>query len=67
MKITATSTLTGKTCTLEINITRDEYSRILRRFSTRELIQAIVPHLTADEREFLISGITPGEWESTFK
>ena len=30
------------------------------------LIQNVFPHLTADEREFLITGITPAEWEEAF-
>lgn len=31
-----------------------------------ELIQDAMPNLTADEREFLMTGITPEEWENTF-
>jgi len=27
------------------------------------LIQDVMPHLSADEREFLITGITPAEWD----
>jgi hypothetical protein len=30
------------------------------------LIQNAMPHLTANEREFLITGITPEEWDDTF-
>jgi hypothetical protein len=30
------------------------------------LIQNAMPHLTDDEREFLITGITPSEWAETF-
>lgn len=30
------------------------------------LIQTAMPYLTADQREFLISGITPEEWEKAF-
>ena len=32
----------------------------------RRLIQEIVPHLSADEREFLMSGITPEKWRRVF-
>lgn len=28
------------------------------------LIQNVVPHFTPEEREFLISGLTPKEWDS---
>ena len=31
-----------------------------------ELIQRAMPNLTPDEREFLMTGITPEEWENTF-
>lgn len=30
------------------------------------LIQAVFPNLSAGEREFLINGITPEEWNKTF-
>ena len=30
------------------------------------LIQNVFPFLTADEREFLITGLTPGEWNILF-
>ena len=36
----------------------------LRLQGTRTpLIQDVFPHFHAEEREFLLSGITPGEWE----
>ena len=31
-----------------------------------ELIQDAMPNLTAEEREFLMTGITAEEWENTF-
>jgi len=30
------------------------------------LVQDAFPHFDADQREFLISGITPDEWNNTF-
>lgn len=30
------------------------------------LIQQALPYLTADEREFIMTGITPEQWESIF-
>lgn len=30
-------------------------------------IQDLMPYLTPDEREFLMTGITPEEWDDTFK
>ena len=31
-----------------------------------KLIQDVMPDLSADHREFLMSGITPREWDATF-
>ena len=30
------------------------------------LIQHAMPYLSSDDREFLISGVTPSEWEEAF-
>lgn len=30
-------------------------------------IQTVMPELTADQREFLISGTMPGEWDEIFE
>ncbi len=32
----------------------------------KERIQDVFPHLTADEREFLMTGITAKEWKDAF-
>jgi hypothetical protein len=32
-----------------------------------ELIQRALPHLTADQREFIMTGITGAEWDEEFK
>ena len=64
MLITRRSELSGVKNTLDIPITEEqleEYGRGAR------LIQDIVPNLSADEREFLITGITKREWDDTFK
>ena len=66
MKITKISPISGNEYSMDIPITIDELNRITNRFGTTELIQNIVPNLSADEREFLISGITPTEWESLY-
>ena len=51
---------------MDINVTQYEMIRIENRFHTKELIQNIVPNLSMDEREFLMTGITSDEWSSTF-
>lgn len=30
------------------------------------VIQRAMPHLSADEREFIMTGITPSEWDEIF-
>jgi len=52
----------GKTSTLDVPITEDEFNRI----NAGEHVQVVVPHLSADMREFLISGITPEDWDKMF-
>jgi hypothetical protein len=66
MKVTAISQLSGKETTMDMNITEDELYRVENRFNTKELIQNIVPNLTMEEREFLMTGITSEEWNSMF-
>ena len=66
MNITKISSLTGIEHTLNINITQDELLRVENRRNSKELIQNIVPNLTMDEREFLMTGITNEEWIRVF-
>ena len=58
MKITRTSGLTGAINTRDLDITPKQYTEYL----SGTLAQLAFPHLSADDREFLISGITPEEW-----
>ena len=60
MLISNTSILTGVTRTVDLPVTKDE----LERWSNGELIQYVFPHLSDDDREFLMTGITPEEWDS---
>jgi hypothetical protein len=59
MKVTRKSILTGKMNTLDLNITQDQLDRHDRGY----LVQDVFPHLSADEREFLITGIVKDEWD----
>ena len=62
--VDAVSTLTGKKNYMEFP---DELKERIVKFATdmsdRRPIQEIFPELTADQREFLLTGITPEEWE----
>lgn len=63
MLVTRTSNFTGKTNQMELNVTEDQLQRIANRDG---LIQNIVPQLNPDEREFLMTGCTPEEWDALF-
>ncbi len=66
MKITKVSQLSGIEHTMDIDVDQYQMIRIENRFHSKELIQNIVPHLSMDEREFLMTGITSEEWNNTF-
>ena len=55
-----TSVMTGTTRAKTFKVREKD----LEAWANKEkLIQDAFPYLTADEREFVISGITPDEWE----
>jgi hypothetical protein len=62
MKITRTSQITGIERTLDLDITEEQY----QRWESGELIQKVMPNLTEDEREFIITGISKEEWDEIF-
>lgn len=45
---------------MEMKVTLSELNKWIQ---SGQNIQDALPHLTPDEREFLISGITPEQWE----
>ena len=60
MKITAKSQLTGSTNTMDIDVTVEQIQNWQK---SGKLVQEVFPNLTAAEREFLMTGITPEEWD----
>ena len=62
MKITRTTMTSGNINTMDIDVTFAQY----QSWIDGELIQVAMPHLSADEREFIKTGITPSEWEENF-
>lgn len=60
MIVIRTSILSGITRTKELDITDEQYNA----WKCGALIQNVMPHLSDDEREFLISGATAEEWEA---
>ena len=57
-----THPVTGKDNDMELDVTDEQ----LRAWENGTLIQEAMPNLTADEREFLITGLLPGEFERIF-
>jgi hypothetical protein len=66
MEIIRQSQLSGAISVMEIDITEEQLARVENRRANQELIQNIVPHLPKEEREFLVTGSTPEEWELAF-
>jgi hypothetical protein len=62
MRIVRKSPFTGKINVMDLNITQEQ----LLRYQNGALLQNAFPHLSAGEREFLKTGITPEEWDATF-
>lgn len=64
MKLTRTCMICNKPHERDIDLQESEILRIKHRRELGLMIQDIVPHLTADDREFLISGAHPACWET---
>jgi len=47
-------------------LTQEEYDEGNAKHKDGVLIQHAFPTLNADQREFLMTGATPGEWDSVF-
>ena len=62
MLITRRNPFTGEHHTREIAILEHQ----LNAWKQGALIQDAAPHLSADEREFIISGILPDQWNDLF-
>jgi hypothetical protein len=63
MLITRISQISGNVNTLDLDVTVEQLERYEQH---KETVQSIFHNLNAGEREFLITGITPEEWDSIF-
>ena len=59
MKIIRKDPFTGITNSMDLDITEEQ----LEAWQSGIRIQDVMPHLTANEREFLMTGITPETWD----
>ena len=58
MLVRRRSGYSGKEHEMEVDVTDSQ----IQAWREGELIQRAMPNLTDDEREFIMNGITPGEW-----
>jgi len=62
MLIEKESPSSGNKNVMDIDVTEQQ----IASWRGGELIQNAMPNLSADEREFIKTGITPEEWENVF-
>jgi hypothetical protein len=60
MKITRTSRISAETNVMDIDVTEEQ----LALWESGMLIQEAMPNIGSDEREFIMTGITPQEWDN---
>ena len=56
------SQLSGKSHEMEIDVSEKQ----ITLWMEGALIQDVMPNLSPDEREFIMTGITPAEWDEAF-
>ena len=64
MLVTRRSPFSKTENTRELDITPEQLARYEQG---NELIQNVFPNLSPEHREFIMTGITPEEWEASFK
>jgi hypothetical protein len=62
MQLTRTCKITNRTTTQDIPITEG----MLKMWQKGAPLQVVAPHLTPDQREFVITGILPDTWNWIF-
>ena len=63
MLITRRNPIDDVVNSLDLDVTEEQ----LNNWKRGDLIQRAMPNLSADEREFIITGILPGQWETLMK
>lgn len=63
MQITRKSVISGIQRTMEIPVNPEDFMAWQAGYGN---IQDLMPYLSRDDREFILSGITAGEWEAAF-
>jgi hypothetical protein len=63
MLIEKVSQLSGKKSSMELDVTQEQLDLYAKGV---EKVQDVFPNLSPSEREFLMTGITPNEWDGLF-
>ena len=63
MLITKVSQLSGKKSSMELDVTQEQLDLYGEGI---EKVQDVFPNLNPSQREFLMTGITPNEWDGMF-
>lgn len=63
MQITRKSVISGIQRTMEIPVNPEDFMSWQAGYGN---IQDLMPYLSLDHREFILSGITAGEWDAAF-
>jgi hypothetical protein len=62
MLVTRKSMFTGIERTLDLDITQEQ----IDAYNNGALVQNAFPNLSADDREFIMTGVTADEWDNAF-
>lgn len=62
MLIERKSMVSGKVHAMDLDVTQEQ----MDAWNSGMYIQDAMPQLSDDEREFMMTGITPEEWDATF-
>lgn len=65
IKLVKTSPLSGKTNSMTITLNMYDFEVLYKQHKLP--IQEAMPYLNSDEREFIMTGIIPSEWDNFFK
>lgn len=63
MIIERISMFTGKKHALDLPVTQEQ----LDRWQAGAMIQEVFPELTADQREYILTGVTAEEWDAVMR
>jgi len=63
MLVTRRSMISNVVHTREVPVTQEQLDHWTKR---NDLIQNVFPNLSQDDREFLMTGVTPEEWDAMF-